>query len=102
VHLFNQLGQAEIRAFWLLFQLTGGLGRQSFRDYYGIPRKNMVATGGPQSWEGVAGWRDVSNLFHPWWLTLQGSASWFHGDHELIQYRTLPVRILVKLAQEPS
>jgi len=52
----NQLGQAEIRAFWLLFQLTGGLGRQSFRDYYGIPRKNMVATGGPQSWEGVAGW----------------------------------------------
>ena len=37
---------------------------------------------------GGCGRRDVSNLFHPWWLTLQGSASWFHGDHELIQYRT--------------
>lgn len=37
--------EAEIRAFWLLFQLTGGLGRQSFRDYYGMPRKAMVATG---------------------------------------------------------
>ena len=37
--------QEEIRAFWLLFQLTGGQGRQAFRDYYGVPRRSKVSVG---------------------------------------------------------
>jgi len=39
--------QEEIRAFWLLFQLTGGQGRQAFRDYYGVPRRSKVSVGAP-------------------------------------------------------
>ncbi|CAK9114839.1 unnamed protein product [Durusdinium trenchii] len=38
--------EAEVRAFWLLYQLSGGHGLQAFRDYYGVPRALRTATNG--------------------------------------------------------
>lgn len=41
--------EAEVRAFWLLYQLVAGKGRQAFRDYYGVPRVIRTSTSGLES-----------------------------------------------------
>lgn len=59
---YGSPSQAEIRAFWLLFQLTGGFGRQAFRDYYGLPRKAKIIGGREIVW-GLVVWL---NHVGPW------------------------------------
>ena len=31
----------EVQAFWILFAITSGAGRQPFRDYYGVPKRRL-------------------------------------------------------------